>query len=124
MININSTVIRYKKQFIIRFLNRSVRFLNYSVIALIFLYIFTSFQDFLDKNLFFLLKILLAFCILLSIFNVAIILVKLYYCIFYKEKKYIISILLNTIYLAVAVSLAALFSFLLVIARGNILGSF
>ncbi len=108
------------KQFTIRFLDRSIRFLTYSVISLTVLYFLSAVQDFLDSNLFIILNVSITFCILLALFSLAAILVKAFYIIFHKEKKYIFRFIINVISFLVGIILAIIFSFLIIIAKGNI----
>ncbi len=108
------------KQFTIRFLDRSIRFLTYSVISLTVLYFLSAVQDFLDSNLFIILNVSITFCILLALFSLAAILVKAFYIIFHKEKKYIFRFIINVISFLVGIILAIVFSFLIIIAKGNI----
>lgn len=108
------------KQFTIRFLDRSIRFLTYSVISLTVLYFLSAVQDFLDSNLFIILNVSITFCILLALFSLVAILVKAFYIIFHKEKKYIFRFIINVISFLVGIILAIVFSFLIIIAKGNI----
>lgn len=121
----DNTGISYKfkkeyKQFTIRFLDRSVRFLAYSVIALTVLYFLSAIQDFLDSNLFIILNVLITFCILLALFSLAAILVKAFYIIFHKEKKYMFRFIVNLLSFFLGIILAIVFSFLIITAKGNI----
>lgn len=121
----DNTGISYKfkkeyKQFTIRFLDRSVRFLAYSVIALTVLYFLSAIQDFLDSNLFIILNVLITFCILLALFSLAAILVKAFYIIFHKEKKYMFRFIMNLLSFFFGIILAIVFSFLIITAKGNI----
>ncbi|WP_024466552.1 hypothetical protein [Treponema pedis] len=108
------------KQFTIRFLDRSIRFLSYSVLALTVLYFSGSIQDFLDSNLFLILNIVTVFYILLALFSISAVLIKAFYIIFYKEKKYIFLFIVDIFLFLLSISAAVFFSFLMITAKGNI----
>ena len=99
------------KQFTIRFLNRSIRFLTVSVFVLLFFYFFSNFQDFLN--------VLISFCVLLAIFTFCSILLKVFFMIRYKEKAHILKFIADAFLFFMSIILALIFSFLVVLAAGN-----
>ena len=107
------------KQFTIRFLNRSIRFLTVSVFVLLFFYFFSNFQDFLDASLFVILNVLISFCVLLAIFTFCSILFKVFFMIRYKEKAHILKFIADVFLFFMSIILALIFSFLVVLAAGN-----
>ena len=107
------------KQFTIRFLNRSIRFLTVSVFVLLFFYFFSNFQDFLDASLFVILNVLISFCVLLAIFTFCSILLKVFFMIRYKEKAHILKFIADAFLFFMSIILALIFSFLVVLAAGN-----
>ncbi|UTC67986.1 MULTISPECIES: hypothetical protein [unclassified Treponema] len=108
------------KQFTIRFLDRSIRFLSASVFVLILFYILSSSQDFLDSSLFIILNVLMSLCILLIIFTFAAISVKTFFMIRYKETVRIAGLIADVFLFIISIGLAVLFSFLVVVAHGNV----
>ena len=109
---------RYKR-FAIRFLDRSIRFLSASIFAFIIFYILSSSQDFLDSSLFIILNVLMSLCVLLIIFTFAAIAVRIFFMIRYKEIN-IIKFITDILLLFLSTILAVLFSFLVVVAKGNV----
>ena len=110
----------YDKQFTIRFLDRSIRFLTYSLLAIITLYIFSDSQNFLDESLFLILHVMIGLCILLVLFSFTAVLFKLFYMAKYKEKKNLFSLIANIILLFFSLFAAVFFSILIVAAKGNL----
>ena len=110
----------YDKQFTIRFLDRSIRFLTYSLLALITLYIFSDSQNFLDESFFLILHVMIGLCILLVLFSFTAVLFKLFYMVKYKEKKHLFSLIANIILLFFSLFAAVFFSILIVAAKGNL----
>lgn len=106
-------------RFTIRFLDRSIRFLTASISVFLVFYVLSSSQDFLDSSLFFILNVLMSLCILLIIFTFAAILVKTFFMIRYKEIN-LMRFITDIVLLFLSVVLAVLFSFLIVIAKGNV----
>ena len=109
---------RYKR-FTIRFLARSIRFLSASIFAFIIFYILSSSQDFLDSSLFIILNVLMSLCVLLIIFTFAAIAVRIFFMLRYKEIN-IIKFITDIFLLFLSIILAVLFSFLVVVAKGNV----
>ncbi|UTC76083.1 hypothetical protein E4O03_05085 [Treponema sp. OMZ 792] len=107
------------KQFTIRFLDRSIRFLSASIFAFIIFYVLSSSQDFLDSSLFIILNVLMSLCILLIIFTFAAIVVRIFFILRYKEIN-IIRFITDIFLLLLSIILAVLFSFLIVVAKGNV----
>ncbi len=107
-----------KKQFTIRFLDRSIRFLAYSALSLIFLYIFSDSQNFLDESLFLILNTIISLCVLLFLFTFAAVLFKTFYIIKHKEKKYIFLFVLDIVLMVFSIITSIFFSFLIVAAKG------
>ncbi len=107
------------RQYTIRFLKRAILFLAFSEFFLIAFYFFSNFQDFLDSGLLLILNVIIPVCVLLSIFTLASIIIKIVYAIKQKKLNGKAYFLADIILLIFSVVFAILFSFLLVLAKGN-----
>lgn len=107
------------KQFTIRFLDRSIRFLTVSILVIFFFYFFSNSQDFLDASLFVILNVLISLCVLLTIFTFFSVLFKIFFMIRYKEENHILRFIADIFLFFISIILALIFSFLVVVAGGN-----
>lgn len=108
------------KHFTIRFLYRSIRFLSVSIFVLFIFYVFSNSQDFLDSSLFVILNVLMSLCILLIIFTFVSIILNVFFLIRDRDLKYLLRFIVAFVLFWLSIVLAVLFSFIMVIARGNI----